>query len=100
MSHGYCDTCDYACQLGSDPFLCRLSDAGLSDWKLHLDPAADCGRVTGKSEVMPGTDSQRRWPEDGFGGITIDLLQARLWKASDGDVGIWLLWDLIRLAHP
>jgi hypothetical protein len=23
----------------------------------------DCDWFTGKSEVMPGTDSQRRWPE-------------------------------------
>src|ERR1700676_4389919 len=26
----------------------------------------DSGRMTGKPEVMPGTDSQRRWPEVGF----------------------------------
>jgi hypothetical protein len=26
----------------------------------------DCDWFTGKSEVMPGTDSQRRWPEVGF----------------------------------
>ncbi len=31
--------------------------------------AFDSARITGKSEVMPGTDSQRRWPEVGFGEV-------------------------------
>jgi hypothetical protein len=39
-------------------------------------PESVTGRVTSKSEVMPGTDSQRRWPEVGLGEITIDLLEA------------------------
>src|ERR1035441_1656253 len=40
--------------------------------------------ATSKSEVMPGTDSQRRGSEVRFEEIAIDLLQARLWIASIG----------------
>jgi hypothetical protein len=60
-----------------------------SDWRTLVDdverfcaPAAAFSRITGKSEVMPGTESQRRWPEVLFEEIAMDLLQARFWTAS------------------
>src|SRR5208337_4484268 len=41
----------------------------VGSWKLHLELAADCGRMTSNPEVMPRMDSQRRWPEVGFAEI-------------------------------
>ena len=39
-------------------------------------------QITSKPEVIPVTDSQRRWPEVGFAEIAIDLPEARFWIVS------------------
>ena len=38
---------------------------------LPLDSSVRCDRLTSKAEVMPGTDSQRSWPEVGFWDISM-----------------------------
>ena len=41
--------------------------------------------LTGNPAVMPRMDSQRRGPEVLLWEIAIDLLEARLWTASEGE---------------
>jgi hypothetical protein len=49
--------------------------------KVTLDLSVVSTRVTRDSEATAKRDSRRRWPEDGFEEIAIDVPEARLWIA-------------------